>query len=65
MKYFNLSPGAFINDYCDDLMALIEDKFYRHSKYLLKGYGMMIFPRNVTLDEKFWKVFYGYKNQEN
>jgi len=61
MKYFSLSPDAFFNNYCDDLMALIEDKFYRHDKYTLKGYGMMIFPRNIPLDEQFWKVFYGYK----
>jgi len=61
MKYFSLSPGAFFNEYCDNLMALIEDKFYRHDSYTLKGYGMMIFPRNIPLDEQFWKVFYGYK----
>ncbi|MBA7523351.1 hypothetical protein ES705_15477 [subsurface metagenome] len=61
MKHFSLSPDAFFNDYCDDLIALIEDKFYRHDKYTLKGYGMMIFPRNIPLDEQFWKVFYGYK----
>lgn len=61
MKYFGLSPGAFFNDYCDDLMTLIEDKFYRHDGYTLKGYGMMIFPRNIPLDDQFWKVFYGYK----
>ena len=61
MKYFGLSPGAFFNDYCDDLMTLIEDKFYRHDSYTLKGYGMMIFPRNIPLDDQFWKVFYGYK----
>lgn len=62
MKYFNLSPGAFFNDYCDNLMALIEDKFYRHAKYTLKGYGMLIFPRNIPIDDQFWKVFYGYKD---
>ncbi len=61
MKYFGLSPGAFFNDYCDDLLTLIEDKFYRHNSYTLKGYGMMIFPRNSPIDEQFWKVFYGYK----
>lgn len=61
MKYFGLSPGAFFNEYCDNLMALIENKFYRHDSYTLKGYGMMIFPRNIPLDEQFWKVFYGYK----
>ena len=27
MKYFGLSPGAFFNHYCDDLMAFIENKF--------------------------------------
>ncbi|MFW9865716.1 MAG: DUF3800 domain-containing protein [Candidatus Thorarchaeota archaeon] len=61
MKYFGLSPSAFFNDYCDNLMTLIEDKFYRHAKYMLKGYGMMIFPRNIPIDEQFWKVYYGYK----
>lgn len=60
MKYFNLSPNAFFNDYCDNLMTLIEDKFYRHNK-LLKGHGLMIFPRNVPLNDQFWKVFYEYK----
>jgi len=60
MKYFGLNPDAFFNDYCDDLMSLIENKFYRHASYTLKGYGMMIFPRNIPLDEQFWKVFYGY-----
>ncbi len=61
MKYFGLSPSALFNEYCDDLMALIENKFYRHDSYTLKGYGMMIFPRNIPLDDQFWKVFYGYK----
>lgn len=61
MKYFGLNPDAFFNKFCDNLMALIENKFYRHESYALKGYGMMIFPRNVPLDEQFWKVFYGYK----
>jgi len=61
MKYFGLSPDAFFNDYCDDLMTLIENKFYRHASYTLKGYGIMIFPRNIPLDDQFWKVFYGYK----
>ncbi|MHA1987877.1 MAG: DUF3800 domain-containing protein [Promethearchaeota archaeon] len=61
MKYFGLSPDAFFNNYCDNLMVLIEDKFYRHEKYTLKSYGMMIFPRSIPLDEQFWKVFYGYK----
>ena len=61
MKYFGLSPGAFFNHYCDNLMPFIENKFYRHDSYTLKGYGMMIFPRNIPLEEQFWKVFYGYK----
>ena len=60
MKYFGLAPNAFINDYCDDLMALIESKFYRHNKYLLEGHGMMILHRNIPIDKQFWKVFYGY-----
>lgn len=42
-------------------MAFIENKFYRHDSYTLKGYGMMIFPRSIPLEEQFWKVFYGYK----
>ena len=61
MKYLGLSPGAFFNHYCDNLMPFIENKFYRHDSYTLKGYGMMIFPRNIPLEEQFWKVFYGYK----
>lgn len=61
MKYFGLSQGAFFNNYCDDLMALIENKFYRHNK-LLKGHGVMIFPRNIPLDDQFWEVFYRYKD---
>ena len=59
MKYFGLNPRAFFNEYCDDLMALIEDKFYRRGKNKLKGNGMLIFPRNTPIDGQFWKVFHG------
>ncbi len=60
MKYLNLSPGAFFNNFCDNLMSLIESKFYRHNK-LLKGHGVMILPRNIPIGEQFWEVFCGSK----
>lgn len=58
MKYFDITPNAFFNRYCDNLMALLDAKFYRYDSYSLKDHGITFFPRKTSVKEEFWDVYY-------